>query len=136
MNLFKRRPKQGQILDYNPPVDPAAMEQPTDTAAYLRRGYAYYGVKQYAEAVEDFKKALELDPNAVDAVYGQGMSLKASGKKEEAIAAFKNALALIDQGVIPDKSRARILHRLALGHVNEITSGNWNLEAEIWQHIA
>jgi tetratricopeptide (TPR) repeat protein len=136
MNLFKRRPKQGQILDYNPPVDPAAMEQPTDTAAYLRRGYAYYGVHQYADAVEDFRRALELDPNAVDAVYGQGMSLKASGKKEEAIAAFKKALALIDQGVIPDKSRARILHRLALGHVNEITIGNWNLEAEIWQHVA
>ena len=135
MNLFKRRPKQGQILDYNPPVDPTAMEQPSDTAAYIRRGYAYYGVKHYDEAIEDFKKASDLDPNAVDAIYGQGMSLKASGKKDEAILVFKKAIALLDGGVVPDKSRARILRRLALGHVNEMTSGNWNLEAEIWQRV-
>jgi hypothetical protein len=43
---------------------------------------------------------------------------------------------LLDGGVVPDKSRARILRRLALGHVNEMTSGNWNLEAEIWQRVA
>jgi tetratricopeptide (TPR) repeat protein len=136
MKLFKRSLKEGQILDYNPPVDPAAMGQPTDTAAYLRRGYAFYGVKQYTEAAEDFRKAFELDPGAVDAVYGLGMTLKAMDKKEEAAAAFKNAIALIDKGVIADKPRARILRRLALGHINEINSGDWNLEAEIWQHVS
>ena len=135
MKLFRRSPKQGQILDYNPPVDPVAMEQPTDTAAYLRRGYAFYGVSKYAEAAEDFNKAFDLDSTAVDAVYGLGMSLKAAGKKGEAVTAFKNAIALIDKGVVTDKPRARILRRLALGHVNEITSGDWNLEAEIWQHV-
>jgi tetratricopeptide (TPR) repeat protein len=135
MKLFGRSPKQGQILDYNPPVDPAAMDQPADPAAYLRRGYAFYGIKKYAEASEDFQKAFELDPTSVDAVYGLGMSLKASSKKDEATVAFKKAIALIDKGVVADKSRARILRRLALGHVNEIATGNWNLEAEIWQHV-
>jgi tetratricopeptide (TPR) repeat protein len=135
MKLFRRSLREGQILDYNPPVDPATMEQPADTAAYLRRGYAFYGVANYADAAEDFKKAIDLDATAVDAVYGLGMSLKAAGKNEESVASFKKAIALIDQGVVPDKSRARILRRLALGHVNEITSGDWNLEAEIWQHV-
>jgi tetratricopeptide (TPR) repeat protein len=135
MKLFVRSPKQGQILEDNPTVDPGAMEQPANSASYLQRGYAYYGVNQYAEAVEDFHKALDLDPKAVDAVYGLGMGLKAEGKKDEAVAAFKNAIALLDQGVVSDKVRARILRRLALGHVNEMTRGDWNLEAEIWQRV-
>ncbi len=135
MKLFKRRPKQIQMLEYNPPVDPEAMEPPTDCAAYIRRGYAFYGIKKFSEASEDFKKALDLDPNAVDAIYALGMSLKASGEKDAAASAFKNAIAMIDQGAVSDKSRARILRRLALGHFNEITSGDWNLEKEIWQHV-
>jgi tetratricopeptide (TPR) repeat protein len=135
MKPVKRSSKQIQIFDYNPPVDPAAMEQPTDTAAYLRRGYAFYGTSQYEEANEDFRRALDLDPTTVDAVYGLGMSLKALGKKEEAVAAFTKAIGLIDQGIVSDKSRARILRRLALGHINEINTGDWNLEAEIWQRI-
>lgn len=92
MKLFRRSLKQGQILDYNPPVDPAAMEQPADTAAYLRRGYAFYGVSNYADAAEDFRKALDLDLSAVDAVYGLGMSLKADGRKDEAVTALRKPL--------------------------------------------
>ena len=136
MKPVKRSSKQIQILDYNPPVDPAAMEQPTDPAAFLRRGYAYYGTSQYEKANEDFRRALDLDPTTVDAVYGLGMSLKSLAKKEEAVAAFTKAIGLIDQGIISDKSRARILRRLALGHINEINTGDWNLEAEIWQRIS
>ncbi len=136
MKLFKSGPKPGQVVETPPPVDPASMEQPTDAAAYLRRGYAYLGIGQYPQAAEDFRKALELDPASVDSVYALGMSLKADGKKEEATTAFLKAIALLDEGAVKDKSRARILRRLALGHVNEIATGNWNLEAEIWQHVA
>jgi tetratricopeptide (TPR) repeat protein len=135
MKLFGRSPKQSQILDDNSAGDPGAMEQPANSTGYLQRGYAFYGVNRYAEAVEDFHKAIDLDPTAVDAVYGLGMGLKAEGKKEEAVAAFKNAIALLDQGVVSDKVRARILRRLALGHINEMTKGDWNLEAEIWQRV-
>ncbi len=135
MRFFKSNQKQVQRLADNPPVDPDAMEQPTDPGSYILRGYAYYGTGRYAEAAEDFKRALDLDSTAVDAVYALGMCLKAAGKKEEAAAAFKKAIALIDQGVVADKSRARILRRLAKGHINEITNGDWNLEAEIWQHV-
>ncbi len=135
MNIFKRSPKEAQLMGNTPPVNPEAMETPTDPASYIRRGYAYYGIGKYPEACDDFRKAIDLDPNAVDAIYALGMSLKSSQKNEEAIDAFKNAIALIDSGVISDKARARILRRLALGHVNEISSGDWNLEAEIWQHV-
>jgi tetratricopeptide (TPR) repeat protein len=135
MKLFKSSSKQTQALELNPPIDPEAMEQPTDSAAYLRRGYAFYGVQRFSDASEDFKKAIDLDPNAVDAVYALGMSLKAAGEKAAAASAFKDAISLIDQGVVTDKSRARILRRLAFGHFNEITSGDWNLETEIWQHV-
>jgi tetratricopeptide (TPR) repeat protein len=136
MKSEKHNSKQIQILDNNPPVDPAAMEQPADPAAYLRRGYAFYGIGQYEKANEDLRQAFDLDSTSVDGVYGLGMSLKALGKKEEAVVAFTKAIELIDREIISDKSRARILRRLALGHINEIKTGDWNLEAEIWQRIA
>ena len=135
MKFFRRNSKQGQVLDSNSPSDPAVMDQPTDTASYIRRGYAFYESSKFDEAAQDFRKAFDLDSTSVDAVYGLGMSLKAAGKTDDAVTAFKSAIALIDKGVVADKSRARILRRLALGHVNQITSGDWNLEAEIWQHI-
>ncbi len=135
MKLFRRSPKPGLSQDNNQPAEPAVMEQPADAAGYIRRGYALYQSSKYDEAVEDFTKAFDLDQTAVDAVYGMGMSLKAAGKKDEAVAAFKRAIAMIDSGVVADKPRARILRRLALGHVNLLTDGDWNLEAEIWQHV-
>jgi tetratricopeptide (TPR) repeat protein len=136
MKQEKRNSKQVQIFASNPPVDPTAMEQPADPAAYLRRGYAFYGTSEYEKANEDFRQTLDLDPTSVDAVYGLGMSLKALGNKTESVAAFTKVIGLIDREIISDKSRARILRRLALGHINEINTGDWNLEAEIWQRIA
>ena len=49
--------------------------------------------------------------------------------------AFNQALYLIT--ALPDVKTAKydMLRRLALGHVNEMTQGDWNLEKEIWKHI-
>lgn len=132
MNLFKRGPK--KIIENSDRllVDPANMPQPQTVSDYMRRGYAYYARSKFPEAEGDFKKAMEIEPKAVDAIYALGMSLKAQGRKDDSIQAFQQVIDMIGQGAIENKVRANMLRRLALGHINEIKEGDWNLEKEIW----
>jgi tetratricopeptide (TPR) repeat protein len=117
------------------PVDPSSMGEPSTVEELQKRGMAYYARKQYEEAEVDLKKAVSMDGNNIDSFYSLGMVLKAVNRKEDAVAAFKQALNLIN--AIPDSKTTKydMLRRLALGHVNEMTQGDWNLEKEIWKHI-
>lgn len=111
------------------------MPEPDNPDDYVRRGYAFYSRKLYKDAEADFKQAISLKPEAVDAVYALGMTKKAQGSKEEAINAFRQAIEMLESGVIEGRSRSEMLRRLALGHINEISIGDWNLEKEIWKRV-
>jgi len=115
-------------------VDPRSMGEPSTVEELQKRGMAYYARKQFEEAEADLKKAVSMDENNIDSFYSLGMVLKAVNRKEDAVAAFKLALNLIN--AIPDSKTTKydMLRRLALGHVNEMTQGDWNLEKEIWKH--
>jgi tetratricopeptide (TPR) repeat protein len=115
--------------------DPQSMPEPHDNQGYRRRGWAYHarGMNDLAEA--DFRRALSIDSDDVDANYVLGLVLKAQGRKEEAIPSFQKAVSLIEAGKLENKDRSEMLRRLALGHINELTVGDWNLEKEIWQRI-
>jgi tetratricopeptide (TPR) repeat protein len=118
------------------PVDPASMAVPTSAGEYQRRGMAYYARKQFSEAEADLKKAISLDGTYTDSFYSLGMVLKALNRKEDSIAAFNQALELIKANPEASSTKYDMLRRLALGHINEISQGDWNLEKEIWKHIA
>ena len=117
------------------PVDPASMGEPTTVDEFQKRGMAYYARKQFKEAEADLKKAVSMDGNNIDSYYSLGMVMKAMNKKDEAVEAFNQAISLIKAR--PDASAIKydMLRRLALGHVNEISQGDWNLEKEIWKRI-
>jgi tetratricopeptide (TPR) repeat protein len=117
------------------PIDPSSMTEPTTSEDFLKRGMAFYARKQYDAAEGDLKKSISLDSNNLDAYYSQGMVQKALGDKEDAIGSFTRVLELISANPAPSNSKYDMLRRLALGHVNEITQGDWNLEKEIWKHI-
>ena len=117
------------------PVDPASMGEPKTVDEFQKRGMAYYARKQFAEAEADLKKAISLDSNSIDSFYSLGMVLKANNCKDEAVAAFKKVIDLIHARSGPSETRYDMLRRLALGHVNELTQGDWNLEKEIWKRI-
>jgi len=118
------------------PVDPTSMIEPTTSADYQKRGMAFYARKQFDAAEGDLKKAISLDSNNLDAYYTLGMVQKALGHKEDAIGSFTHVLDLISVNSEPSSSKYDMLRRLALGHKNEISQGDWNLEKEIWKHIA
>ena len=117
------------------PVDPTSMGEPATADELQRRGMAYYARKQYAQAEADLKKAISLDSTHIDSYYSLGMVYKAVDRKEEAVVAFNHVIELIVTNPGADSTKNDMLRKLALGHMNEINQGDWNLEKEIWKHI-
>jgi tetratricopeptide (TPR) repeat protein len=135
MRLLKGRNKKGSQIQASTPVDPGQMPEPRTAAEFLRRGYGYYGRSLFSEAIRDFKAAISLDSELLDAVYALGLALKADKQDEDSVKAFRQVLDLLNAGAVADRIRADMLRRLALGHINEITLGDWNLEKEIWHRV-
>ncbi len=129
-NLFRKK----EIFKVKSvPIDPTKMAQPVTVDDYQKRGMAYYARKQYQEAEMDLSKATSMDGNNIDSYYSLGMVLKAAGKQTEAITAFTQVITLIQARSDAKQVKYDMLRRLAVGHINELTQGDWNLEKEIWK---
>jgi tetratricopeptide (TPR) repeat protein len=116
-------------------MEPDEMPQPTNLEEYMRRGWAYHTHQREREAEDDFRKALELNADAVDTLYVLGLVLKAQNRNKEAVESFNRVVELLKAGILEDKIRAEMLRRLSLGHISELTEGDWNLEKEVWQRV-
>jgi TolB-like protein/pimeloyl-ACP methyl ester carboxylesterase/Tfp pilus assembly protein PilF/predicted Ser/Thr protein kinase len=57
-------------------------------------GFAFYFARQYDRAIEQFRKALELDPNLFLPYYRLGLIYSLKGSHQEAVANAKKAVAL------------------------------------------
>lgn len=102
----------------------------------LKSGWTLLGKGELDSAEEVFRKACMVDPKSIEAFYALGLVLKSEERKKDAITAFEHVIKLIEDKVEKDPTRARMLRRLALGHVNQLRDGDWNLEKEIWQKKA
>jgi tetratricopeptide (TPR) repeat protein len=112
--------------------DPAAMKVET-AADYMERGWLYYSHKKFDLAITDFLYVLKTDPDNVDTLYGLGLTQKASGASPQALATFEQVLKLVPN--ISEHQKASVLSRLVKGHINQIKTGNWNLEKEVWNYV-
>ncbi|MCZ6761777.1 MAG: tetratricopeptide repeat protein [Gammaproteobacteria bacterium] len=63
-------------------------------ATFDRRGYILAQLRRHDEAIRDFRKALDADPQLADAHNNLGVSLQATGYSEEAIESFSRAAEL------------------------------------------
>lgn len=106
---------------------------PQTYAEFYRQGWALHAAGKQDAAETSLRKAIELEPESVDAYYTLGLALKAQDRRREAVEAFRKVLSLIEAGVIEHNSRSEMIRRLALGHINQVEQGDWNLEKEIWQ---
>lgn len=118
------------------PSSPNIEEPPSNPQTYAefyRQGWALHAAGKQDAAETNLRKAIELEPEAVDAYYTLGLTLKAQDRRKEAVEAFRKVLSLIAAGAIEHNSRSEMVRRLALGHINQVEQGDWNLEKEIWQ---
>ena len=112
--------------------DPQGDIEPTGYDEFMRRGWYYHSQGDHAQAESDFRRAISFSQDSVDAHFALGLVLKTQGMKEDALEAFNKSMGLIEQGKIEDDEKRVMLRRLTLGHINELTIGDWNLEDEIW----
>ncbi len=132
MSLFKKK----EIFKVtSEEVDPEGLAEPSTGPEYIERGMVFYARGRYEEAEKDLKAAIRLDPKSIDAYYSLGMVLKAQQKSDEAVNTFQYAIDLLKASAGDANPRIEMLRRLALGHIHEITQGDWNLEKEIWRRI-
>jgi adenylate cyclase len=57
---------------------------------YYQLGYCYFTMEQYEQAIEEFKKAIDLEPKNQPALVGLAASYSSLGRDEEALSAGKN----------------------------------------------
>lgn len=101
---------------------------------YLREGWALHGSRKNEDMAEEyFRQAASANPKSIDAYYGLGLVLKAQDRRQEATQVFQKVVDLLDANVVEDRVRAGMLRRLTLGHINQMRSGDWGLEKEIWK---
>jgi tetratricopeptide (TPR) repeat protein len=104
---------------------------PQSSAEYLERGWLFYSHQKFEQAEADFRQVLRQESENPDAWYALGLVLKALGKGPQAIDAFSRVEQTISS--IEDRQRAVIIFRLLHGQINQIRTGNWNMEDEIWK---
>ena len=60
--------------------------------AHSALGWSYYGLKKYADAANEFNRAIKLKSDYADAYYGLGRALQGQDKTEDARAAYQQAI--------------------------------------------
>ena len=79
--------------------------------AYYRRGLAFYGDERLELALEDFNRAIELEPGLRRRIRGKGKLYVDEGRKAEARADLEKALevaspiSIWDRGAITEARR-------------------------------
>ncbi len=109
LSKFNLEEHEGAVNDFTKAIN----INPNHADAYYRRGLAYYGLgkayssleeyygelpntrsslEQYQEAVNDFTKAIKINPNHADAYYGRGLANTRLGRFERGVADYTKAI--------------------------------------------
>ena len=82
------------------------------TRGYYNRGNSYSRQGQYQQAIEDYDKAIELDPNDGRAYYNRGNSYSRQGQYQQAIDDYDKVIELDPNDAEPYSDRGSSYHRL------------------------
>lgn len=71
---------------------------------YFEQAVNAFGEDKLDEAIENYKKALDLDPGYLDALHGLGMALFNTGRVDEAIATAKKLIEIDPEDILAHTS--------------------------------
>ena len=128
-NPFKKKSDEKEVVG---DLDPTELPEPNDYESFMRRGWAQHSKGEQERAESDFRRAVSYSPESVDANFALGLNLKSQGRKEEAVEVFNKTMQLIEDGKGESDSKTEMMRRLTLAHINELKTGDWNLEDQIW----
>ena len=100
-----------KVLDLDSSYQPAHKLLKEIKQTYFNRGRDYLSKKQYNEAVTEFKKVIDIDPDHKNAHYCRGAAYYWSGMFVDAICSYQAAIAI-------DSSNKIIYLMLGLAHIN------------------
>ncbi len=109
-------------------IEPTEPSEPREADQLIESGWKYYSQKEYNQAENEFKKALEITPDNVDTLYALGMTQQAAGREQDSIQTFEKVIQLLGKLKEKDPVRALMLDRLSHGHINRMKTGDWKLE--------
>lgn len=72
------------------------------------RGTAYFYLGENQQAIADYSKAIELDPNYTAAYYNRAHVYKLQGEKAQAIADLEKVILLTDDPQLIEMARQQI----------------------------
>lgn len=109
--------------------------------AYNSRGHLRMEMNDFSGAIEDFNKALELNPQAGGSLWGRGLCKKELGDLSGAVEDFSQMLALYPQIVAGymDRANVRKLQKDLIGALKDYQTVVTQLDPEnkeAWAHIA
>lgn len=69
-------------------------QNPSNTAAWIELGNAYFDTDQFEKSIQAYRKALELKPDNADVWTDMGVMYRKTGRPDEAIKSFDQAIAV------------------------------------------
>ena len=73
-------------------LDKLINEFPDQALLFNLRGACYESISHFEQSIENFSKAIEINPNYAEALYNLGVVQKKAGKLDEAIYSYKKAI--------------------------------------------
>jgi tetratricopeptide (TPR) repeat protein len=108
--------------DKKPPAEPVI--EPQSAEDYMHRAWTLHVQGDYTASEADFRKALSMNPELVEAHYGLGMSYKIRQQSEPAIEEFEKTIQLLENHPIPDDpARTSMLQHLSESHIALLKKG-------------
>ena len=90
----RRRLRRGQTAQATVPLEKARRREPDKASIRETLGIAYFRLRRYEEAADEFRAVLEISPVNDYAHYALGRALERLGRKHEANGHYKLARSL------------------------------------------
>jgi cytochrome c-type biogenesis protein CcmH/NrfG len=107
-----------EVQDQIAALEKETQQNPSNVAAWIDLGNAYFDTDQYKKSIQAYSKALELKPDNADVWTDMGVMYRKEGRPQDAIKAFDRAIA-----INPKHEVSRLNKGIVLFHDLKDTAG-------------